>query len=124
VIDIDERVRPKLSLHFLATDHFTRPFKQNGQNGKRLTGQFQLSPRLPELPRAEINFEEAKADAPRRLMGIVHSSRPHPQSGLRAGITTVYPERRATKSPDYNPLTTDFLLTFQRPAMHGADCMG
>jgi hypothetical protein len=26
---------------------------------------------------------------------------------------------KATKSPDHSALATDFLLTFQRPAVHG-----
>jgi hypothetical protein len=56
VIDIDERVRPKPPLQFLSADHFTRPLQQNGQNGKWLTGQFQLSPPLPQLSRSKINF--------------------------------------------------------------------
>jgi hypothetical protein len=61
VIDIDERVRPKPPLELLPADDFTRPLQQNGQNGKRLIGQFQLSPRLPKLSRGKIHFESPKA---------------------------------------------------------------
>ena len=62
MIDIDERVRPKLPLELLPADYFARPLQQNRQNGKWLTGQFQLSPQLPKLSRGKIHFESPKAD--------------------------------------------------------------
>jgi hypothetical protein len=89
VIDIDERVRPKPPLQFLSADHFTRPLQQNGQNGKWLTGQFQLTRRPPQLSRPKVNFEYPKADSPRGMGSVVHGSRLPSSVGLCRHRTTV-----------------------------------
>jgi hypothetical protein len=95
----------------LPTDHFTRSLKQNGQNGKRLTRQFQLSPRLPELARRKIHFESPKADSVRGMGIIVHSSRPH--SGLCRHGNSLMPERKGSRRfRRQKQLAIDFILTF------------
>jgi hypothetical protein len=63
MIEVNERVRwPELAAQFLASNQFSRSFKERRQQLKRLFLELYLLSPLAQLPGVEIDLERAEAD--------------------------------------------------------------
>ena len=62
VIDVDKRIRPEPLLQFLPRHHFAGAFQQDGENLKRLAGEFQLHSALAHFSRWKVNFKGSEPD--------------------------------------------------------------
>ena len=66
MIEIDKRVcRPELTVQFLASNKFSRPFQQCHKYLKWLLLQLHFLPTLTELSSREIDLENTETDDPR-----------------------------------------------------------
>src|SRR5580765_8305173 len=84
MIEVDERpFGPEPEPELFATDHFTGPFEQGGQEGKRLVGEQVRAAFAPQLSRLGVELKWSEAE--------------HPWSGLRHGGSSERP------IPKYRP---------------------
>jgi hypothetical protein len=63
VIEVNDRVRPKLATQFFPGEQLARPFKQHGQQLKRLLLQPDASTALGQFARSNIGFKDSKAQS-------------------------------------------------------------
>jgi hypothetical protein len=72
VVEVYDRLRPKVFAKFLPDHQFSRFFQQHRQQLERLFLQPDSFAKLGEFAGSKIGFENPKLKTPERLCGLLH----------------------------------------------------